>query len=149
MLSCNMAPTLLPGYHITVEAAKGKVRRADIVYFLPPEGTRRSADDIRVSRVVGVPGDDIEMRNNTVYVNGSPANEPYLPAGTRQFPFKAQHLGPDAYFVMGDNRVNSADSRGYGPVKAADIRYRATKVTKGKPAADDPDCFSGPGAPPH
>lgn len=64
VMSCNMAPALLPGYHVHVAAATGSLNRGDIVYYVPPTGTRRSADDLRVSRVVGLPGEHIEARGD-------------------------------------------------------------------------------------
>lgn len=70
-----------------------------------------------VKRVIGVPGDVIEVMNNVVYVNGSATEEPYLTAvrnrnGFSMAPFT---LGEDEFFVMGDNRDNSHDSRNYDP----------------------------------
>ncbi len=68
-----------------------------------------------VKRVMGLPGDTIEIRNNVVYRNGQPVEEPYLTPknndnGFDMLPF---HLGEDEYFVMGDNRDSSHDSRNY------------------------------------
>ena len=68
-----------------------------------------------VKRVIGLPGDVVEIRSNQVYVNGEPLDEPYLTPernddGFSMAPFA---LGEDEYFVMGDNRDNSHDSRNY------------------------------------
>ena len=68
-----------------------------------------------VKRVIGLPGDVVEIRANQVYVNGEPLSEPYLTPeknddGCSMAPFA---LGEDEYFVMGDNRDNSHDSRNY------------------------------------
>jgi signal peptidase I len=97
--------------------------------------------------LVGLPGDEIEGRGTTLFINGSPHDEPYLPLGTPQSYVKAQHIPAGKYFMLGDNRANSADSRAYGPVDGHDIHFRAAKISRGKPAAEDPDCFSEPGAP--
>lgn len=147
VMSCNMAPALLPGYHVHVAAASGHIKRSDIVYYLPPASSRRSADDLRVARVVGMPGDHLEARDNRVFVNGAPDSEAYLPAGTLEPGLRPQDVPAGSYFVMGDNRGNSLDSRVFGPMKAADVRYRATSISKDRPKADDIGCFGGPGAP--
>ena len=61
-------------------------------------------------RVIGLPGDTVEGKRGRVYVDGRPADN------IRTAPFAAVHLGHDQYFVMGDNRTVSADSRAFGPV---------------------------------
>lgn len=68
-----------------------------------------------VKRVMGVPGDVIEIRSNTVYRNGEPLEEPYLTPERNDngFSMESFTLGEDEYFVMGDNRDNSHDSRNY------------------------------------
>jgi signal peptidase I len=144
--SCNMAPNLLPGYHVHVESAPHQVKRGDIVYFLPPVAVRRGSSDLRVSRVVGMPGDHIEARGDKVFVNGSADREPYLPAGTPEPFLKTEDVPPGHYFLMGDNRGNSLDSRTFGAISARDIRYRSTSVDKHRKSSDI-DCFDGPGAP--
>ena len=68
-----------------------------------------------VKRVMGVPGDVIEVKSNVVYRNGEAIDEPYLTPGRNNdgFSMDAFTLGEKEYFVMGDNRVNSHDSRNY------------------------------------
>ena len=68
-----------------------------------------------VKRLMGVPGDTIEVINNVVYRNGEALDEPYLTPARNDdgFSMEAITLGPDQYFVMGDNRDNSHDSRNY------------------------------------
>jgi signal peptidase I len=73
-------------------------------------------------RVIGIPGDTVAGRNNRVYVNGRKADD--IP--TRPFP--AVHLGAKQYFVMGDNRSVSYDSRGFGPVPRGAIYARAILI---------------------
>ena len=73
-------------------------------------------------RVIGIPGDTVVGRSNRVYVNGRPAD------GITTNPFPAVHLGAKQYFVMGDNRSASHDSRDFGPVPRAAIFSRAVLI---------------------
>jgi signal peptidase I len=80
-------------------------------------------DDPLIKRVIGLPGDTVEIRDGEVYVNGEEIYEPYTygkrtNCGTYCRPIA---LGPDQYWVMGDNRPNSLDSRSFGPVSGAQI----------------------------
>ncbi len=78
-------------------------------------------------RVIGLPGETVQIVNNQVLVDGKVLPEPYLEPGVYTRPEGAGtwHLGPDEYFVMGDNRLDSGDSRQHGPMKAGDIVGRA------------------------
>ena len=69
-------------------------------------------------RVIAVPGDTVEWKRGRVYVDGQPADN--IPTDT----FATVHLGHDQYFVMGDNRIVSEDSRGFGPVPRSAIYAR-------------------------
>jgi signal peptidase I len=76
-----------------------------------------------VKRIVGCPGDDVLVRDGNVFLNGTELKEPYLAPGTKTYPFKEQEFkcAKDEYLVLGDNRMNSADSRVYGPVPRSHI----------------------------
>jgi signal peptidase I len=78
-----------------------------------------------VKRIVGVPEDRLEIHDGKVFINGAPLKESYLPARTttqpRRFGRAPVRIGRDQFFVLGDNRQNSEDSRSYGPVHRSDV----------------------------
>ena len=90
-----------------------------VIFRFPDEPTRNF-----VKRVIGVPGDTVEITEGTVYVNGKALDEPYVrlfDRGTMD-PFE---VPPDSYFVLGDNRGASDDSRSWGVVPAENVIGRA------------------------
>jgi signal peptidase I len=107
------------------------VHRGDIVVFKrPPAEAGEPAIKDLIKRVIAGPGDTIEGRDGVVYVNGQALNETYLPsdscpgqACTTNLP--KQVVPADHYFVMGDNRTNSKDSRVFGPISRSLIVGRA------------------------
>jgi signal peptidase I len=88
--------------------------RGDIVVFHNPSGP----EDDYIKRVIGLPGEVVEIRDTLVYIDGDALNEPYInePCEPRSCPDKMWELAADQYFVMGDNRNHSKDSRVIGPV---------------------------------
>ena len=80
-----------------------------------------------IKRVIGLPGDVVEIRSNQVYVNGEPLDEPYLTPSRNDdgFSMAPFALGADEYFVMGDNRDESYDSRFWGFVERNTIAGKA------------------------
>ena len=83
-----------------------------------------------VKRVIALPGDTLEFIEGRVYINGEPLDEPYLDEARCRFLRErpARTLGPDEYFVMGDNRDRSNDSRSVGPIRRRAIRGRVVTV---------------------
>ncbi|HEV8243440.1 MAG TPA: signal peptidase I [Nitrospirales bacterium] len=143
--SGSMVPTLTIGDHIlvtkflynlktpfgdTILVRFSEPQRGDIIVFKYPED--ESKDFIK--RVVGVPGDTIEVRSKRVWINGELLPEPYVQhTDPNVLPHQVQprdNLGPltvppDSYFVMGDNRDQSLDSRFWGFVRLPKIKGKA------------------------
>ncbi len=92
----------------------GHIERGDVIVFWYP----RDPDKSYVKRVIGLPGESVEVRSGVVFVNGQELNEPYLdPERNQTLPsFPLRKVEDHYYFVMGDNRDNSSDSRYWGTV---------------------------------
>ena len=120
--SGSMIPTLLIGDHILVNKFIywfEDPERGDIAVFKYPQDPKRDF----IKRVVGLPGEKLEIRNKVVYINGEPLDEAYtiFTDNLKQSRVMSQRdtFGPvvipeNSYFMMGDNRDNSADSRFWG-----------------------------------
>ncbi len=121
----SMTPTLMPGDRIVVDKLASTIRRGDIVVFhnVPAD---QGGPAVLVKRVIGLPGEKISSTGNTVLINGNPLSEPWLPAlkgdcsQTTQH-IKAQTVAASHYFVMGDCRGDSDDSRYWGTVPRSSI----------------------------
>ena len=113
----SMRPTLLEQDHILVNKFIYRFhepRRGDIIVFKSPPGASldgREADFIK--RLMGVPGDTIEVKDGAVYRNGERLNEPYI-LQTPDYEMPPVKVPPARLFVMGDNRRNSNDSHEWG-----------------------------------
>lgn len=135
--SDSMEPTLHKGDRVLVNKLSyqfNDVGRGDVVVFKRPEAARSSNpdDDIEdlIKRVVGLPGDVLKTVDGEVYVNDEPLPEDYLPEGTRTVMPSGQDMPPTTipeghYFMMGDNRGNSQDSRYFGAIDGDLIVGRA------------------------
>jgi signal peptidase I len=117
----------------------GTIKRGDVVVFKYPEEPERDF----IKRVIGLPGEVIEVREKKVYVNGSPLDEPYVhymtPPALRSDLHEVtsidvrERYGPvtvpaDHYFVMGDNRDNSQDSRYWGFLPRSYVKGKALLI---------------------
>ena len=97
-------------------------RAAIVVFHHPKNDLEPPLNEDLVKRIIGLPGETISSKGNTVYINGKPLAEPYLPKGTILDPaIQTQKIPPGCYFMMGDYRNDSYDSRAWGPVPASTI----------------------------
>ena len=115
----SMAPNFSHGQVCFVHKSPGGLGRGDVVIAFDGQG-------LSIKRLVGLPNECLVFRSGRVFVNGHALAEPYLQDRTRTYPvFQTRFtLGPDQYFVMGDNRGHSEDSRVYGQLKAKAILGR-------------------------
>lgn len=128
--SGSMQPTIEPGDWIVANKLADDLTdfgHGDLVVFLPPPSVEDEVDAL-VKRIIGLPGDEIAFADGVVTRNGDPLEEPYLAAGTVSTPRGTESVVvPDgAFFVLGDNRSSSIDSRVYGPVAGENIIGRAS-----------------------
>jgi signal peptidase I len=126
------SPTAVEGTLLPVR----EIRRGDIVVFKYPDQPERDF----IKRVVGLPGETIELRNKKVYVNGNPVEEPYVhflegshaSSEVTSFDVRERYgpvtVPPEQYFVMGDNRDNSQDSRYWGFLPRHYIKGKALMI---------------------
>lgn len=144
----SMEPNLLVGDHLIINkeifspTATGleraimphrDIRRGEVIVFKFPKEPQRDF----IKRVIGLPGDTIELRRKKVYVNGKMQDEPFAhfiyplsPEGDKRSDDLKEEYGPvtvptDQFFVMGDNRDNSEDSRYWGFVPASYVKGKA------------------------
>ena len=150
----SMEETLLIGDHLLVNkfvfgpsasAAErallpiGTIKRRDVLVFKYPEEPDRDF----IKRVIGLPGETVELRAKKVYINGAPLDEPYVhflspPGGPSElhevtsFDVRERYgpvtVPPDHYFMMGDNRDNSQDSRYWGFLPRENIKGKSLVI---------------------
>jgi len=121
----NKLGASLPGWLVgTAHAANGEpapfaVHRGQVVVF----NSLTTPGEALIKRAIGLPGDTVELRADGVFVNGARLNEPYVHGQLTACSNACSpvRLGPGHYFMLGDNREVSLDSRSFGPVPAEKI----------------------------
>jgi signal peptidase I len=132
----SMETTLLPDQYVLVDKLTPRwapYERGDIVVFDPPDSVRGESDAPYIKRVIGLPGDRVDLQDGHVLVNGYQINEPYVfqrsdgeanptrpTDGTESWVVPLGEL-----FVLGDHRAVSADSRDFGPIQVSHVLGRA------------------------
>jgi signal peptidase I len=120
----SMEPGLHTDQRLVVEKVSYRVhgpQRYDVVVLrLPAQG-----EEMLIKRVIGLPGETVEIHDGQVYVNGQPLEEPYEPGETRPGRSEQVVVPPLHVYVLGDNRSHSNDSRNFGPVPIENIVGRA------------------------
>ena len=128
--TASMHPTLETGDHLLCNQLYYRYhnpKRGDLIIFKVPDDENKEY----IKRIVGIPGDRIELKGNALFVNGLEMDEPYAIYERADFSgFIREDFGPftvseDEYFVLGDNRFNSKDSRYIGTVKRHNIQGKA------------------------
>jgi signal peptidase I len=147
--SGSMEPNLLVGDHLLVNKfvfgpaispveravlPMKDIRRLDIVVFKHPKDPERDL----IKRIIGLPGETLELRRKRVFINGKPLDEPYAhfmddpPATSEEMDPRVQYgpvtVPPGQYFAMGDNRDNSEDSRYWGFLPRENIKGKALVI---------------------
>lgn len=156
--SGGMEPTLKINDRIVVDKVSYLFRtpkRGDIILFKPTQALKRAGfENAFVKRVIGIPGDEVEIKQNVIWINNQPLQEPYTMSGNTESPSpdicrsnyvtmdveskpidppipiylsQPQTIPPDHYLVLGDHRELSLDSRCWGLVKRREIIGQATK----------------------
>lgn len=116
----SMVPNYTDGQTFVVNKLAyklGSPKRGDaIAMYFPGE-----VQEHFIKRIIGLPGEKISIQSGKVYVNGQLLSEPYLTSSITTTPDMTRTLQPNEYFVLGDNRAVSSDSRAWGPVPASFI----------------------------
>ncbi|HEV2582729.1 MAG TPA: signal peptidase I [Ktedonobacteraceae bacterium] len=123
-------PSMQPGLHTDDYVLVNKAaylfsgpQRGDVIVFRYPLDTSKDL----IKRIVGLPGDIVQTTSTDVIVDGQILHEPYI-SMPFNFESHAWKLGPNQFFVMGDNRDNSLDSRTWGPLDKSYIIGKAVAV---------------------
>ncbi len=131
----SMEPTLKNSEYLIVDKIEYRLhnpKRGDVIVFRAPE----APDQNYIKRIIGLPGETVTIKDTTVYVDGKRIEEQYVASHTvpsqtsTDSPtfFLEQKISPNEYFVMGDNRDHSSDSRRWGPLPKENILGKAQVV---------------------
>lgn len=126
----SMEPNFHDGEYLLTDKVSyrlGEPTRGDVVVFKAPPTYK----DEFIKRIIGLPGEEVKIENGSVFINGRELDEQYLPEGTRVVPGSFSTEGQTitvptgSYYVLGDNRDHSLDSRNIGPIDRQYITGRA------------------------
>jgi len=112
VVGTSMEPNLHDGQYLIVDKISyrlGEIKRGDVIVFEPPN---RPGEDY-VKRVIGLPGELVEIRHGQVFINNEPLDEPYV-VRPGSYSMSPRRVGPNELFVLGDNRNSSSDSHNWG-----------------------------------
>ncbi|HEX3014913.1 MAG TPA: signal peptidase I [Desulfobacteria bacterium] len=124
--SGSMLPTIQLQDRVVVDKIFFKwsgIHRKDIIVFRPPARANFAGQDF-IKRVIGLPGETLEVKDGQVYINNKPLTEGYI-AEKPDYHYGPVIIPQNAYLVFGDNRNNSADSHEWGLLPASNIEGRA------------------------
>ena len=119
----SMEPNFHDGQFLIVDKLSYMLHtpeRGDVIVFVPPNNTTRDF----IKRVIGLPGDQVEVISGRVFVNGVALDEPY-PLAPATYSAPTVTVPAEEYFVLGDNRNNSSDSHSWGPVSVKSVIGKA------------------------
>lgn len=125
--SGSMEPTLTEGDMIVANKIIyrfSEPKRGDIIVFKYPLNPDRDF----VKRLIGLPGEKVQIKNSTLYINDKVVAQPYLPKGLVYPDYGPVTVQKDKYFMMGDNRNNSLDSRVWGEMPEENIIGKASLI---------------------
>lgn len=111
----SMEPNFSTGDYLIVDEITYRFReptRGEVVVLHNPT----NEEEFFIKRIIGLPGEQVLVSDNKVFIDGERINEEYLPSGVSMSDKPPFQLGEDQYFVMGDNRGSSFDSRDWGPL---------------------------------
>jgi len=126
----SMMPNFQDGEYLLTDKVTYRFKlpqRGDVIVFNAPPHRQ----DEYIKRIIGLPGETVSIQNRHLYINRRPLNETYIPTqlstptGNFLPEGSSYTLKSDEYFVVGDNRLNSSDSRIWGPIKRSDIVGKA------------------------
>ena len=123
----SMSPTIQVNDRILVDKLYFKysgINRGDIIVFNPPANLDNPTGDPWIKRVIGLPGDTVQIKDGKVSVNGQGLSEPYEMAKP-DYNYGPLQVPKDSYFVLGDNRNESYDSHYWGVLPAQNVKGRA------------------------
>lgn len=131
----SMVPTFQNEEYVLTDKVSyrfGEPRRGDIIVFHAPDAANcpQGTGCDFIKRIIGLPGETVEVRDNGFFINGQKLREDYIPPEFQTLPGKFSERGPYAlkpgeYFVSGDNRPYSSDSRAWGPITKDEIVGKA------------------------